>query len=101
MWPLPSWAENILDEFAFLILGILFCFSSQIAFFFPFLKKKKKIKERRQPATGPECQENIIIVVMCVPSLLIAPNFTMCSRSRACLPLSRPNFSCSHLTVVR
>lgn len=102
MWPLLSWAENILDEFAFLILGIfiLLQFPKRIFFFF-FKKKKKEIKERRQPATGPGCQENIIIVVMCVPSLLIAPNFTMCSRSGACLLLSKPNCSGSHLAVVR
>ena len=59
MWPLPSWAENILDEFAFLILGILFCFISQIAFFFPFLKKKKKkkLKKGDSPQQGQSAKK--------------------------------------------
>lgn len=56
MWPLPSWAENILDEFAFLILGILFCFISQIAFFFPFLKKKK-LKKGDSPQQGQSAKK--------------------------------------------
>lgn len=58
MWPLPSWAENILDEFAFLILGILFCFSSQIAFFFSLsLKKKKKLKKGDSPQQGQSAKK--------------------------------------------
>ena len=57
MWPLPSWAENILDEFAFLILGILFCFISQIAIFSPFLKKKKKLKKGDSPQQGQSAKK--------------------------------------------
>ena len=56
MWPLPSWAENILDEFAFLILGILFCFISQIAFFSPSLKKKK-LKKGDSPQQGQSAKK--------------------------------------------
>lgn len=55
MWPLPSWAENILDEFAFLILGILFCFISQIAFFSPSLKKK--LKKGDSPQQGQSAKK--------------------------------------------
>lgn len=79
MWPLLSWAENILDEFAFLILGIFILLQFPKSIFFSSWKKKQT-KERRRPVAGQECQANIIVVVMCVVFLLIAVHFTMYSR---------------------
>lgn len=49
MWPLPSWAENILDEFAFLILGIFILLQFPKSFFFFFLKKKTLENRGSQP----------------------------------------------------
>lgn len=74
MWPMLSWAENILDEFAFLILGIFIFLRFPKSVFFSFVGEGGT-EERRWPVTtGPECQANVIVVVMCVPSLLIAPH---------------------------
>lgn len=68
-----SWAENILDEFAFLILGIFILLRFPKSIFFSFVGEGET-EERRWPVTGHECQANVIVVVTCVPSLLIAPH---------------------------
>lgn len=55
MWPLPSWAENILDEFAFLILGIFILLQFPKSFFSPFFKEKE-MEERRQRTQGRDAK---------------------------------------------
>jgi hypothetical protein len=51
MWPLLSWAENILDEFAFLILGIFILLRFPKSIFFSF-SEKKKLKKDGIPRQG-------------------------------------------------
>lgn len=81
MWPLLSWAENILDEFAFLILGIFILLRFPKSIFPPSWGRVgvEKTKERRRPVAEQECQANRTGVVMCAPSLMTAPRFAVYS----------------------
>lgn len=101
MWPVLSRAENILDEFAFLILGIFILLQFPKSVFFSFVGERGAEEGRWPVTTGQECQANVIVVVMCVPSLLIAPHLPCTpeaelARLPACPPLSK-TFLASHL----
>lgn len=87
MWPPPSWAENILDEFAFLILGIFILLRFSKSAFFPSSSLKKQ-DEREKAARDPArvAREHSDSSDVCALTAIGTELYHVLWR-RACLPL--------------